>query len=512
MPRRAAIASLGATLTALVVVALVTALIGGGAIVGSARAGATPASGLLTWTKCHSGFECATLDVPVDYRHPDGEQVGIAVIRKRATDLAHRIGSLVINFGGPGDPGTETLRLAIKTLPAEVRRRFDIVSFDPRGTGSSRPVDCIDDKTFDRLSSIDSTPDSPAELQKYYDGSVSDVDVIAACIARQGAWLADVGTRNVARDLDRLRIALGERRLTYLGYSYGTVLGAVYAQEFPDNIRALVLDGAVNLSSSAQDQLVRNTAGFEHALGAFLANCAADRSCSYHSGGRPRAALLRLRDRFEGGLTLPAADGRRVGVSEFYVTLLAALYSEQSWPILADALHGASANGDGTLIRLVNDAFSGRRANGTYNNLQEAIGIINCDDRPAPRVSFDSFRSTFDQLSSKYPFFGRVLAAGPTGCDPRLPKPAAGETIGDLHAADAPPILIVGTTHDPATPYAGALDLQRRIASSRLLTVEATQHGGYAQGSVCVDTAVDHYLLQLVLPPRGSRCSATPRA
>jgi len=507
VPRRTAFESFGAALTTLVVVTLLTVLGTSGAIVGAARAGAAPASTGLAWSKCRGGFECATLDVPVDYRSPEGQQVGIAIIRKRATNVAHRIGSLVINFGGPGDPGTETLRLAIKSIPAEVRRRFDVVSFDPRGTGSSRPIDCIDDKTFDRLSSIDSTPDTPADLRKYYDGSVSDVDVTAACIDRQGAWLADVGTRNVARDLDRLRTALGERRLTYLGYSYGTVLGAVYAQEFPDNIRALVLDGAVNLSSTAKDQLVRNTKGFEHALGAFLANCAADPSCAYYSGGRPRVALLHLRDRFEGGLTLPSGDRRRVGVAEFYVTLLAALYSEQSWPILADALHNASANGDGTLMRLVNDAFSGRRVDGTYNNLQEAIGIINCDDRPTARVSFGSFRSTFEQLSTKYPFFGRVLAAGPIGCDPRLPEPAAGETIGDLHAADAPPILIVGTTHDPATPYVGA-----RIANSRLLTVEATQHGGYAQGSTCVDTAVDHYLLQLVLPPRGSRCSATPRA
>src|SRR5581483_3151622 len=287
-------------------------------------AAARTARGSLSWKRCGGGFQCSTVRVPVDYSKPKGDRVGLALIRMPAGDPSRRIGSLVINFGGPGDPGTETLRNGgLTTLPREIRDRFDIVSFDTRGTGSSRPIDCVDDTTFDKLWAEDPTPDSPADLRGFYDGSAFSVDLVRQCLKRQGAWLADVGTRNVARDLDRIRAALGEAKLTYLGYSYGTVLGAVYAQEFPKRIRAFVLDSAVDLSSSFSEQQQRNAAGFEHALDEFLADCAARPGCSFHSDGDPRRALDDLRNQFENGLVLPTRDGRRVGVSEFYVAILA---------------------------------------------------------------------------------------------------------------------------------------------------------------------------------------------
>jgi pimeloyl-ACP methyl ester carboxylesterase len=468
--------------------------------------GGAAAPATLGWHGCGQGFECASLAVPVDYSAPDAEQVDLAVSRRPADDPAHRIGVLFVNYGGPGDPGSETLRQAASSLPDIVRQRFDVVSFDPRGTGSSRPIDCVDDATFDRLWDDDITPNSPTDLPRFYDGSAASGDFIAGCIARQGEWLAQVGSRNVARDLDRLRAALGESKLNYLGYSYGTVIGAVYAQEFPKRIRTMVLDSVVDLSSTPQQQQDGNTRGFEHALNGFLYDCAARTDCPFHSGGDPRTALFELRDRFENGLTLPSADGRRVGVSEFYVGVVAALYSEETWPILADALNRAVRDGDGTELRLFNDIYTGRRDNGTYNNFQEALAIIGCADRPQPRVSFDEYRRTFERLSARYPFFGRAFAGSPLGCDPRLPKPAAGEDVGDVRTTKAPPILIVGVTHDPATPYAGSIDLRRRIAGSRVLTVESTRHGGFAQGLACVDGAVDRYLASRTLPPRSTRC------
>ncbi|MCJ7437648.1 MAG: alpha/beta hydrolase [Acidimicrobiia bacterium] len=466
----------------------------------------TDAAAPLVWHDCGDGFECSTLEVPVDYSAPDGEQVAIAVTRKPATDPGARRRSLVFNYGGPGDPGTETLRLAAETIPEAIRREFDLVTFDPRGTGGSRPIDCVDDATFERLWNEDGTPNGEADLARFYDGSATSVDLVATCVANQGDWLAHVGTRNVARDLDRLRAALGERRLTFVGYSYGTVLGAVYAQDFPEHVRALVLDSAVNLTESASDRQLGNAAGFEGALDAFLADCAADSGCAFQSDGDPRAALTHLRDRFEAGLTVRAPGGRTVGASKFYTGLLAALYSRSAWPVLGQALHDAARKNDGKYLQLLNDAYTGRRDDGTFNNFQEAIGFIVCADVPEPRVSFAEYQATYARLTAQFPFFGAILAGSPIGCDPRIPTAASTETLGNVRATKAPPVLVLGTTHDPATPYVGAVDLRDRLGGARVLTIDDTQHGGYGQGNQCVDDYVDDYLLRRRLPQRGARC------
>lgn len=460
----------------------------------------------LAWRGCRDGFECATLDVPVDYAAPKGEQVAIALIRKLATEPSTRIGSFVVNYGGPGDPGTETLRLTYGLLPAAVRERFDIVSFDPRGTGRSRPVDCVDDATFDEAWTEDVTPDDASELPSFYDGSAFSIDLFGACVDRQGDWLAHVGTRNVARDLDQLREALGDRKLTYLGYSYGTVLGAVYAQEFPDRVRALVLDSAVNLSTTIEQRQRGNARGFEKTLGRFLEQCAADPECPYHSGGEPRDALLRLRTEFEEGLRIDARGDRTVGITELYVAMLAALYQEATWTDLAEGLRMADDDDDGTYLQLFSDTYAGRNADGTYSNIQEAIGAINCADQPTERVSFEEYEAKFADFSDRYPIFGRAFAGSPLGCDPRLPQPAHEEQLGDVRTTDAPPVLIVGVINDPVTPYAGSLDLQRRLRGSRILTLDATRHAGYGYGNQCIDDTVNDYLLNLELPARRGRC------
>jgi pimeloyl-ACP methyl ester carboxylesterase len=427
--------------------------------------------------------------------------------RRPANDPGQRIGSLVVNYGGPGDPATETLRLAVTDLPQVIKDRFDVVAFDPRGTGASRPIDCVDDATFERLWSEDATPDTPEDLPRYYDGSYSSVDFAQVCIAAQGEWLRQVGTRNVARDLDRVRAALGDRTLTFLGYSYGTVIGAVYAQQFPKRVRALVLDGAVDLSVDAQEERRRNLVGFEHALDTFLAGCAANERCAFHSDGDPRRALEELRFRFEAGLVLEGADGRTAGISELYTTLLAALYQRGYWPTLADAL-AAARDGDGSYLREITDLYTGRRPDGTYNNFQEAIGIIACDDRFDDRVSFAQYQQTLEQYRRDFPFFGPVLGAFPVGCDPRLPEPPPAEQLGDVRSKKAPPILVIGTTEDPATPYKGAQDMRRRLRGSRLLTFESTEHASYGRGVACIDDAVNAYLIDRVLPPRGTRCAS----
>jgi pimeloyl-ACP methyl ester carboxylesterase len=500
---------------------LVACFVALASMVGVLATVATPATtaaatdtGLSAWRACGGKLQCATLTVPVDYSQPDGEQVDIAVARLRATQPAASASSLVFNFGGPGDAGTETLPGYASQIPAAVRARYDLVSFDPRGTGKSRPVECIDDATADRLNAVDPTPNSDADLRSIYDGTYDPVDVVARCVARNGAWLAQLGSRNVARDLDRLRTALDEQTLSFVGYSYGTVIGSVYAQMFPERVGRMVLDSPVDLSADALTELRGNSQGFEQALDDFLADCAKNPSCSFHSGGDPTKALAKLERRFEQGLELPAVDlstgaktKRTTGVAAFYTALISALYDRQyGWPELADALNDARS-GDGSYLLALADLYDGRRDDGSYDNIDEVIGVILCDDRDDPVPSFDDYRAEYEREVAQYPLLGAYVGSTPLGCDPRLPRPPASEQVGDLRVDNAGPILVVGTTRDPATPFAGAQDLVTRLAGSRLLTFDSTEHTAYSKNT-CIDRAVNAYLLRGTLPPEGTVCKA----
>jgi len=478
-------------------------------------AGASQSPSALTrWKSCGSRLQCASLSVPVDYGQPTGDHVDIAVARVRATGPGRRLGSLVFNFGGPGDAGTTTLPAFARDLPAAIRARYDLVSFDPRGTGGSRPVECVDDKTADQLNAIDPTPNSDADLRAFFDGTHEPVDVVARCVAQNGAWLGQLGSRNVARDLDQLRAALGDERLAYLGFSYGTVIGAVYAQMFPDRVGPMVLDSPVDLSANALDELRANSDGFERALNDFLADCAARRACDFHSSGDPTKALTALERRFEAGLTLPTTNlatgkktTRTAGVAAFYTALISALYDKRyGWPQLAQALAQAQL-GDGTVLLALADSYNGRRDDGSYDNINQVIDVILCDDRVDAVPTFADFVAEYRHDVVQYPLLGAYVGSTVLGCDPRLPRPPTSETLGDVRVTGTAPVLIVGTTRDPATPYAGAEDLAGRITGSRLLTFESTEHTAYTK-SRCIDDAVDNYLLRGVLPPAGTRCRA----
>ena len=512
MPRRllACFVALASVIGALAAFATTTTT----ATPASAAPTTTTATGLSAWRACGGKLQCATLTVPVDYTQPDGEQVDIAVARLRAAEPDQRLGSLVFNFGGPGDAGTATLPDYATQIPAAVRARYDLVSFDPRGTGKSRPVECIDDATADRLNAVDPTPNSDVDLHAFYDGTHDPVDVVARCVARNGSWLAQLGSRNVARDLDRLRIALGENTLSFVGYSYGTVIGSVYAQMFPDRVGRMVLDSPVDLSADALTELRGNSKGFEQALDDFLADCANRSVCKFHSGGDPKNALLTLERRFERGLELPAVDlataknsKRKAGVAAFYTALISALYDRQyGWPELANALD-AARSGDGTYLLALADLYDGRHDDGTYDNIDEVIGVILCDDREDPVPSFDDYRAEYEREVAQYPLLGAYVGSTVLGCDPRLPRPPVSEQVGDLHVTGAAPILVVGTTRDPATPFAGAQNLVTRLAGSRLLTFDSTEHTAYSKNA-CIDRAVNTYLLRGTLPPEGTVCKA----
>jgi pimeloyl-ACP methyl ester carboxylesterase len=370
---------------------------------------------------------------------------------------------------------------------------------------------CTDGPTTDALAAEDPTPDSDAELVDFYEQHSDVVDFVAECIARNGAWLGQLGSRNVARDLDRLRAALGDERLTFLGYSYGSVIGAVYAQMFPDQVGRMVLDAPVDLSADALSDLRGSAAGFEAALQSFLADCARRKKCPFHSSGDTTAALRDLQDGFEGGdrLVTFTERGRRAsrtaGVAAFYTAVISALYDKQyGWPELAEALEDAKS-GDGTLLLAMADSYNGRRDDGTYDNIDQVIGAILCDDRFDPVTTYEEFVAEYRRQVAEFPLLGNYTGSTALGCDPRLPRPPASEQLGDVRASGTRPILVVGTSQDPATPYQGAVDLTSRLEGSRLLTFASTEHTAYTKNA-CIDDAVDAYLLRGTLPREGKVC------
>ena len=452
----------------------------------------------VSWTDCGSGFECGTLSVPVDWRAPTGEQLLLALVRHRAEGPDPRIGSLVVNYGGPGQGGVDYLPRVWGRIPAPVRARFDIVSWDPRGTGRSRPVDCVDDAVLDESMNLPAVPDTALSLAAVH--AFNDTFALG-CTTRSGAYAGQVGTRNTARDVEAIRRALGDPKLTYLGYSYGTVVGATYAQMFPGSVRAMVLDGPADWWAPRLDYAYAQAQGFKQALDAYLASC----------GPTCPAMLEGLIARVASG-SLPASYVRngvtRTGVltgSALEVAVVSALYDVRAWPTLTNALRSAAVDGWGGPLLSLSDQYLQRSTDGTYSSIIESNAVINCVDHPE-RVAPSPAQALADvtRFQASLPPWGGNWAVA--GC-PGMPLPAKGDKLGDVQVKGAPPILIVATTGDPATPYAAAQTFLTRIPGSSLLTFESTEHTAYGSGrSTCIDDQVDPYLIDLVMPAAGARC------
>lgn len=456
----------------------------------------------LAWRGCGDGFECARLTVPLDYDDPAGETIELSVIRLPARDRGARIGSLVLNPGGPGGSGVQFARQARDLLPDGILRRFDAVSFDPRGVGESAPVDCLTDAELDELLAADPSPDTPAERKELLDLSREEA---LKCAQKTGRLLEHVGTVESAKDLDVLREALGDDKLTYVGYSYGTMLGARYAQQFPGNIRALVLDGAVDPMLGPREVTLAQAVGFERALDAFLADCAAQGCAFARHGpiGETYDALMARIDRDP----LPASShpGRRLGPSEALFGVAAALYSRQyGWPVLRQALEQAQRDRDGSMLLSLFDSLVERDENGRYSNAVEAQAAISCVDGTYEKNPRD-YDADAEAFAKRAPRFGRALAYGPVVC---AYWPVSAVTRpGPVSVEGAPPVLVVGTTGDPATPYEWARSLAAQLPGV-LLTYEGEGHTAYGYDrSACVDRVVDAYLISLTLPKAGTRCS-----
>ncbi|WP_380284624.1 alpha/beta hydrolase [Kitasatospora purpeofusca] len=449
-------------------------------------------------------WECATLKAPLDYAAPAGRTVDLALIRAKATGGGPRIGSLIYNFGGPGASGVVTLPALAKDY-ADLNTRYDLVSFDPRGVGDSAGVRCLDDAATDASAAVDGSPDDTAEVRALDEAVAA---YAAACRDHSGGVLPYVDTVSAARDLDLLRQVLGDDKLHYFGLSYGTELGGVYAHLYPHDVGRLAMDAVVDPTQDPVQSSLGQAKGFQLALENFMTACAeqAGAGCPTGTGGAQGteriATLLRGLD----AAPLPA-DGGRTLTQDLAVTgIAAALYSEASWNALAVGLQEAMQGGSGTTLLALADAYLGRDAQGRYSNLSAANRAITCvDDRQ--RYTDAEVQEQLPAFRQASPVFGDFAAWGLTACSG---WPVPGRTDHpEVGAPGAAPIVVIGNTGDPATPYEGARAMAQQLGAGVGVTVtlRGQGHGGYDTGNPCLKQAVDQYLLDGVVPPDGTTCT-----
>ena len=474
---------------------------------GTDPAGTDPAdpgdTGTVDWGACDDenpdiglDLECATLEVPRDYDEPDGDTIDIALARVPATDADERIGSLVFNPGGPGASGIDFVQSAALLVPEDIAARFDLVGFDPRGVAASTAVDC-DIQIDDNIALLDEGDDEGwAEL-------VEEANALPGQCPAEALDLAPlVGTNNAARDLDEIREALGDDQLSYVGFSYGTRLGATYAELFPDRVRALVLDGGVKPTDDSAELDREQGVGFDNAFENFADACEADEDCVLNELGP-------VIETYEAVVADIAATGsyttgdpdRVLTPGELQLGVVAALYSKDAWPFLAEALHDASTDQDGALLQVLGDRLVGREPDGSYNNEQESNLFINCADDPN-RPDEATVREQADESASGSKYFAEFLRAS-TGCI-GTPDPIDPLVLGP--ADGAAPILVIGNSGDPATPYDWSVALADSLSSAVLYTVEAEGHTAFLTID-CVEPVVTKYLIELEMPDADESCS-----
>jgi pimeloyl-ACP methyl ester carboxylesterase len=455
----------------------------------------------LHWRPCAHRFQCARLLVPFDYQRPAWRRFSLPVIKLPASDPSRRIGSLVVNPGGPGGSGIQYALAANREISPAVRARFDVVGFDPRGVGQSMPaIHCLTGPEMDTYLATNDNPVTPGQLATV---EAQSKLFVQGCEQRSGALLPYVGTRNAARDMDVLRAALGDAKLTYLGKSYGTYLGTWYAQEFPSHVRAMVLDGAVNPGQSALNMTIVQAKGFEVALRSFTANCLRLADCPL-GHGTVQAGIDRLQGLLNRTASKPLISmipGQSASAPLLLEGVVTALYLKSFWQYLRAGLAGAFA-GNGSLLVELADLEVQRSSNGTYSNLVDAETAVDCVDRPWPR-SLAVWRSAASAAQKAAPQFG---AADMWGSLPCAYWPVPAPPAVPMHAKGAPPILVIGTTRDPATPFQQAQALARELSSGVLLAWNGDGHTAYRMGSTCIDNGVDRYLITLAPPRNGTLC------
>ncbi len=440
----------------------------------------------VAWSDCRTGKECAEIEVPLDYADPEGESIKLSLLRVPAKD--EPVGALLVNPGGPGGSGVDYADGADSYFGERVLESFDIVGFDPRGVASSTPIDCLSDEELDAFIASDPDPDTRQEAR------LSDRLMRGfgqGCLERSGDLTRHVSTEEAARDMDVIRGVLDQERLVYFGASYGTFLGATYADLFPDRVGRLVLDGAIDPTMDSVDTSLVQAEGFEVALRAYVENCVDEGDCFL--GGSVDEGLQTIRDLLEqtDAEPLPTNDGRELTQGLAVLGIWAPLYNRDYWSALDAALAEAISGSGSTLLQFA-DSYVGRSPDGYVDNSSEALYAVNCLDNDES-VTLEEAEQLEDRFLEASPTFGRVFAFGLTAC--RSWSVHTGKGPEELNAEGAAPILVVGTSRDPATPLSWAEALAEQLESGVLVRRDGDGHTGYLAGNECVDDVVESYLI-----------------
>lgn len=451
----------------------------------------------LSWSSCGDAH-CTWVTVPIDYALPSGPTTRLRVKLHPAMGDGGR--ALFVNPGGPGGSAVDFSDAMATQFGSSVRDAYDIVGVDPRGVGRSDPLTCLPDKEFDSFVTTDPDPDDPAEVTALRSSITALGD---ACRDNSGALAAHVSTVEVARDMDVVRALLGQRKLDWFGTSYGTLLGAAYADLFPRTVGRMVLDGAVDPSQDAIEGSFAQTTGFQRAVESYAAECATNASCPI--GSDPAAGVQRIADLLHrlDATPLPGLEDRKLTEGAAFYGIAVTLYDQQSWPVLTQALK-AALQGDGSILLRLSDIYFQREADGSYvGNGGQVIYAVNClDARDRPDAA--TVEAQLPRFEKASPVFGSSLAWGALACTDWPIK--ATNPLPTIDAKGAPPIVVIGTTRDPATPYESARALAGQLASAVLVTRVGDGHTAYASGNACIRTAVDDFLAAGTVPRKGLTC------
>jgi pimeloyl-ACP methyl ester carboxylesterase len=453
----------------------------------------------IEWKACDGStstqVECGNIEVPFDYAVPEQGSFVIYVKKHNAASPADRIGSMMVNPGGPGFGGSSLADDAQYYFSQDLIDRFDIIAWDPRGTGESTPaVNCVD--TFDEYFGLDSPPETPDEKQALIDASQAFND---KCAENSGTILPYISTQASAQDINSLRLALGEEKVSFFGFSYGSELGTTWATMFPETVRAIVVDGAVDPNASSIQEGMNQAKGFEGQLATFLKQCSEKTTCAFHNGGKAEAAFDKLVLDIDATPLEVSIDRTPVTQGVLFTAVAQAMYSDYYWPQLSEALSEAQ-NGDGKGILQLYDDYYQRKDDGTYGNQLEAFLAISCLDDPGA-TSTEEVDSHIEDFIAAAPRLGGNFAYG-YSCALWPVKQAAKVNITGKGAG---PIVVVGTTGDPATPLDSTRKMALSLEQGILIVVDANQHTGYGANN-CVVKAVDDYLINLSVPKNETTC------
>jgi pimeloyl-ACP methyl ester carboxylesterase len=446
----------------------------------------------INWQSCNQDFQCATLAVPIDYSKLSTGTFEIALLKYEAR-TSKKLGSLIVNPGGPGGSGVDYAYAAEYIFSPEILDRYDIVGFDPRGVSRSAPIRCLTDKELDANNNSDSKPDNEKEFQRI----LSDTKKYVEICKEKNKHLTSYSTANVARDMDILREAVGDKQLNYMGKSYGTYLGTLYVQFFPDKVGRVVLDGAVDPTISNFQQTLTQAIGFDQAFSSFAKDCASKKNCTLPKGKEP--AISEIKKLFAQAAKKPlAVKSSKRTLSETMMVLgtASAMYdSATGWPKLRKAITQAQ-NGYGDEFLKLADEYTGRQRDGSYpNNEFDSGAVIDCLDVDEPRT-ITQFKRDAKSFEEQAPLFGQYLAYGGLTCKYFGPS----QEVAIAPTKTTNPIVVIGTSGDPATPYEWAQGLNRLLANSVLVSLTGEGHTGQGQGNACIDGQIDDFYVKGLTP------------